>query len=151
MTVDWLEERSTNCGNNITYLLDELVAHQVACDSIILIQDATMQRRMAAVLAKYRPAWTIINYAAYQVAVNEAGTKLAYDHQPVGMWPMQHYLSLLLGEIPRLRDDLAGYGPRGKDYLAHVTIPPAVEQAFATVVSRYPHLVRAANPAFASK
>lgn len=44
--------------------------------------------------------------------------------------------SLLWGEIPRLTDDADGYGPRGKNFIAHVDIPTEV---------------RAANPAFASR
>ena len=36
---DALETQSTNCGNNITYLLEREKIH---CRSIILCQDATM-------------------------------------------------------------------------------------------------------------
>ena len=43
---DALETQSTNCGNNITYLLDLLERENIPCRSIILCQDATMQRRM---------------------------------------------------------------------------------------------------------
>lgn len=39
---DWLETESTNCGNNITYLLELLKAKKFAWKSIILCQDATM-------------------------------------------------------------------------------------------------------------
>ncbi|WFO09213.1 hypothetical protein MAY76_13230 [Edwardsiella ictaluri] len=44
-------------------------------------------------------------------------------------------MSLLLGEIPRLRDDERGYGPRGRDFIAHVTIPDTVEAAFTRVAA----------------
>lgn len=50
---DYLECKSTNCGNNITYLLDLLEEKEIPCKSIILSQDATMQRRMEAGLKKY--------------------------------------------------------------------------------------------------
>ena len=51
--------------------------------------------------------------------------------QPVeGLWSVTRYLSLILGELPRLRDDAQGYGPRGKDFIAHVDIPEAVEDAW---------------------
>lgn len=30
------------------------------------------------------------------------------------------------GEIPRLRDDVNGYGPKGKKFIAHVNIPDKV-------------------------
>lgn len=29
--------------------------------------------------------------------------------------------ALLLGELPRLQDTPEGYGPRGKDFISHVT------------------------------
>ncbi len=52
------------------------------------------------------------------------------------MWDMDHYLSLLLGEIPRLRDDEEGYGPRGANYLAYIDIPQAVEESYQLVHKR---------------
>lgn len=39
---DALETQSTNCGNNITYLLELLEREKIPCRSIILCQDATM-------------------------------------------------------------------------------------------------------------
>lgn len=63
---DYLETASTNCGNNISYLLDLLHAHGVPCRSLVLTQDATMQRRMAAGLAKMAPDIRYLNYAALQ-------------------------------------------------------------------------------------
>lgn len=39
---DALETQSTNCGNNITYLLELLERGKIPCRSIILCQDATM-------------------------------------------------------------------------------------------------------------
>lgn len=35
-----------------------------------------------------------------------------------------------MGEIPRLSDDANGYGPNGKNYIAHVDIPENVKIAF---------------------
>nr|WP_236698037.1 YdcF family protein [Lactobacillus selangorensis] len=148
LQVDLLECESTNCGNNITNLLALLKAHQIEFNSILLCQDATMQRRMAATLAKYAPQVRIINYAAYQVQVNDHLT--GYDHQVAGMWPVSQYLTLLMGEIPRLADTPTGYGPRGKGYLAHVAIPAEVTQAFQTLKRHFPDQVRSANPEFAT-
>ena len=36
----------------------------------------------------------------------------------------------MLGELPRLRDDVNGYGPAGRDFIAHVTIPDEIEAAW---------------------
>lgn len=43
---------------------------------------------------------------------------------------MERYLSLVLGELPRLRDDVNGYGPAGRDFIAHVEIPDEIEAAW---------------------
>ncbi len=38
--------------------------------------------------------------------------------------------ALLLGELPRLQDTPEGYGPRGKDFISHVTFPPEIIDAW---------------------
>ena len=152
LEADLLECASTNCGNNITNLLELLDHRKVPMNSVILTQDATMQLRMDAGLRRHAGGNVrIINYAAYaaEVIVGESG--LAFAGEISGMWDMERYISLLLGEIPRLRDDADGYGPRGKGFIAHVEIPPEVEDAFCALRASYPHLVRAANPLYAGK
>lgn len=149
---DLLECKSTNCGNNITYLLDLLKENGIAFRSIILSQDATMQHRMEAGLRKYvGEEIQIINYAVYDANVIVKDGVLAYEKNIWGMWDMERYISLLLGEIPRLSDDENGYGPRGKDFIAHVDIPDEIQKAFAELCKEYSGLVREANPLFASK
>lgn len=152
LTVNLLECNSTNCGNNITYLLELLKENGIAFESIILTQDASMQRRMEAGLRKYvGDDVRIINFAAYDAKVIVKDEQLACDGAIWGMWDMQRYISLLLGEIPRLTDDENGYGPRGKNFIAHVEIPDDVKNAFAQLQAHYAHLVRKANPLYASK
>lgn len=148
LQVDWRERRSTNCGNNITNLLALLAAHKYHPQSFLLMQDATMQRRMAATLAKFAPSATIVNYATYQVRVAE---DLTFIKPPLGMWPLNHYVALLCGEIARLNDSPTGYGPKGKNFIAHVTIPDAVRRAYQTVLAAFPDANRPANSAFASR
>lgn len=151
LSPDFLECRSTNCGNNITYLLDLLRNKGISFQSIILSQDASMQRRMEAGLRKYVDKDVqIINYAVYAAKVVVKDAALAYDTEIRGMWDMQRYISLLLGEIPRLTDDENGYGPQGKDFIAHVDIPPEVQTAFEDLRREYSSLVREANPEYAS-
>lgn len=151
LAVDYLECKSTNCGNNITYLLDLLRENGVSFGSIILTQDASMQRRMAAGLRKFAPDVRIVNYASYRAQVVVRDGALAFAQPIRGMWDMERYVSLLLGEIPRLTDDEQGYGPRGKGFIAHVDVPKDVRAAFDCLRGRYAHLVRGANPAYASK
>ncbi|MBM7642834.1 ElyC/SanA/YdcF family protein [Streptococcus loxodontisalivarius] len=151
LKIDLLETKSTNCGNNITNLLELLEQEEIEFESILLIQDASMQKRMSATLAKYAPAKLIINYAAYQVDLHEKDSQLCYVQKPLGMWEIDRYLELLMGEIPRLRDDETGYGPAGQNFLAHVDIPDEVEDAFAYLLANSQAQVRQANSAYASK
>lgn len=152
MEVDFLECNSTNCGNNITYLLNMLKENNIEHKSIILSQDATMQNRMDAGFRKYvKDDVIVINYAVYAAKVVVKDDSLAYDEEIWGMWDMERYISLLLGEIPRLTDDENGYGPNGKDFIAHVEIPPEVREAFESLCENYSNLVREANPLYASK
>lgn len=149
---DYLETESTNCGNNITYLLALLQRHAVACKSIILCQDASMQRRMDAGLRKYAPEdMKIINFAAYRAEVTSDAGRLTYATQIHGMWEPDRYVNLLMGEIPRLTDGPEGYGPKGKGFIAHVDIPEEVTGAFEELKQIYKDAVREANPLYASK
>lgn len=149
---DALETRSTNCGNNITFLLELLAQKRMEARSILLCQDATMQRRMDAGLRKVcPPATVVINYAAYAATVVPGGEGLRFAADIEGMWEMERYLSLLLGEIPRLRDDENGYGPRGKNFIAHVDIPAEAEEAFRALQTEYGGLARQANPLFRTR
>jgi uncharacterized SAM-binding protein YcdF (DUF218 family) len=151
MEPDLLECKSTNCGSNITYLLDLLKSNNVAIKSIILSQDATMQLRMEAGLRKYTSQDNIIiNYAVYDVDVVVRDNELEFKQHIWGMWNMERYITLLMGEIPRLSDDAEGYGPKGKDYIAHVEIPIEVRNAFAELKKVYGSFIREANPLYAT-
>lgn len=147
-----LERYSTNCGNNVTYALELLQEQGLEHKSIIIMQDATMQRRMQAGFDKYSPDVTIINYAAYNAQVSVKGDKLAIAQDDIwGMWDVEQYITLLMGEIPRLTDDVNGYGPNGADYIAHVEVPMEVTEAFQYLKQEYGDYVRMANPLYASK
>lgn len=148
---DHLETHSTNCGNNVTYLLQMLKEKSIDCRTMIIMQDAAMQLRMEAGLAKHAPQIRVINYAAYQAVVCRKANRLAFEQPIKGMWSVEHYMTLLLGEIARLTDDENGYGPNGKDYIAHVDIPASVKEAFAELQKEYAGMVRGADPAYRSK
>jgi hypothetical protein len=149
---DFIECNSTNCGNNITYLLDLLKENGIAFSTIVLAQDATMQLRMDAGLRKYVSVdVTIINYAVYCANVIVKAGELTYENDIKGMWEINRYMTLLMGEIPRLSDDATGYGPKGKDFIAHVSIPSEVRKAFEELQQEFSEMVREANPVFASE
>lgn len=139
---DLLETESTHTGANAANGLAVLRRAGVRHDRIIVINDATMQRRVDAVFRRQSPATTVVNFAAYRVDVVAAEGQLAYAHPVRGMWSMQHYISLLLGEVVRLRDDEQGYGPRSRGFIAHVDIPDAVLQAHWLLAADFGHLVR---------
>ncbi|MBR4866299.1 MAG: YdcF family protein [Clostridia bacterium] len=148
MVPDYLETASTNCGNNITNLLTLLKENGVEWKNVILCQDATMQRRMDAGMRKYAPEGTnIINFATYRATVEADG----YTSEIRGMWNIDRYVNLLMGEIPRLRDDEHGYGPKGKNFIDHVDIPEEVEAAFRVLREAYGAEIREANPLYASE
>lgn len=148
---DYLETKSTNCGNNITFLLDLLKQNHISFQSIILVQDASMQLRMDAGFRKYASEnLTIINYASYKVTIIEENSRLVFKEKIFGMWNMEHYITLLMGEIPRLRDDKNGYDPNEKNFIAHVEIPRQVENAFYELQKIYTKSIREANPLYAS-
>lgn len=149
---DFLEIYSTNCGNNITNLLELLKKENISFQSIIISQDATMQLRMDAGLRKYVSGNVeIINFATYEVEVCEKDGELIFNKNVDNMWDIERYIALLMGEIPRLTDDGNGYGPKGKGYIAHVDIPDNVEKAFLILKEVYGDKVRKANPLYASK
>ena len=135
LSADYLETASTHCGNNITNLLALFDQKNLSPKSLILTQDATMQLRMHATLKKYRPDIQAINFASYEATVIEKNNAFSYSEDIPGMWPITHYVKLLLGEIQRLTDDEHGYGPKGKDFLAHTPIPKDVQQAYQTLLA----------------
>ncbi len=147
-----LERYSSNCGNNVTYALELLQKQGIEHKSIIIMQDATMQRRMQAGFDKYSPEVTVINYAAYSAQVSAKGDKLVIVQDDIwGMWEVEQFITLLMGEIPRLTDDVNGYGPNGADYIAHVEVPMEVTEAFQYLKQEYGDYIRMADPLYASK
>ena len=127
----YLETVSTNCGANA-------VESRKLADSIggiqsgLIIQDPTMQLRTHASFdrAYMDSAIRLFSYAPF-VPMVEVGTnddfEVVGDSDPI--WPFSRFLSLILGEIDRLRDDENGYGPNGKNFIDHVEIPAGVLEA----------------------
>jgi hypothetical protein len=131
LTAELLEHDSTNCGSNARNAMALLRARRLPDDRLILIQDATMQQRMDAAFRLHaNPATRLINYASHQATVMLSDGLLTYPAPPDGMWPIDRYVTLLMGEVPRLTDDANGYGPTGRGYIAHVEVPPEVRRAF---------------------
>ena len=148
-----LETKSTNCGNNVTYALAKLRESGITARTILIMQEPSMQRRMAAGFYKElgdSSDTIIINYAPYLPRLAVVNNSLSFVRQYWGLWDINHYITLLLGDISRLRDDENGYGPKGKGFIPHVDIPPEVEKAFQLLNSSHLGTIRKANPAFTS-
>ena len=90
----------------------------------------------------------MVNYAAYKVKVTGNEKGLAYEGVPAGMWDMDRYVELLMGDAQRLQDIPEGYGPKGKNFIVHVEMPPEVKEAFLYLQKFY--RVRKANSAYAT-
>ncbi len=141
-----LENRSFNCGENASFALRRLDEAGFRPETVLLMQDASMQRRTH---GNFEKEWAgrsvrFFSYAAYRPVVREDRNGLTYDEscRVWGIWEMEHLLTLILGEIPRLHDTPEGYGPAGKGYLPHIEIPCEVLDAFERLREEYGDLVR---------
>ena len=112
-----------------------------------------MQQRMDATfkLLFKDSSINIINFAPYIASVKAEGDKLVFENSDItGMWSIKKYINLLMGEIPRLRDNEDGYGPKGKNFIASVNIPEEVLEAFDYLKKYYGSYVRIADERFKS-
>ncbi|KAL4752521.1 hypothetical protein BDW72DRAFT_202205 [Aspergillus terricola var. indicus] len=107
-----IEDRSTNCGENALFsrrVLDDAGLQNLR--RCVLIQDPTMMRRTVASFQKtyeertQMPLFLSCPLLVPRVARSEEpeGT-LRYAVSEVGLWPLERFISLILGEIPRLKD-----------------------------------------------
>lgn len=129
------EARSTNCGENARFTRDVLEAEGLAHRAGVVIQDPTMQRRTMATFARVwqgadpLPRWySTPGFVPRLRNTPEQG--LAFSRAAHGLWPVGRYLALILGELPRLQNGPQGYGPLGKDFIAHVDMPPRIVSAW---------------------
>lgn len=139
-----IEDQSTNCGQNASCsrgILDQ--AGFQGINTCLIVQDPTMMRRTRASFERVYEDATIpvsfINCPGWvpQVRLSRSSL-LEYDTvvEPSGLWDQSRFLELIMGEIPRLRDDESGYGPRGKGFISHVDVPCEVELAWSQLVER---------------
>jgi len=140
-----IEKDSTNCGTNAEQsriLLDKL---GIPLSKMVIIQDPTMQRRSQACFERAwqdKPEVQILSYAPFipRIEESETGYRIVGNQYPT--WEPERFISLVLGEIPRLRDDENGYGPNGRNYFGHVEIPTTVLEAYKQIYDNNPDLVR---------
>ncbi|EKJ71331.1 hypothetical protein NXS19_001723 [Fusarium pseudograminearum] len=148
-----VEDTSTNCALNAVNTRKLLDANgYTSPHSIVVAQDPTMCRRTVAAFEqvyanKADETPVLRSWPTFVPKVlltdspspeNTGGltSLLSYDfsdsedNRKTDLWGMDRLMSLLVGEIPRMRDDENGYGPRGKGSIVHVDIPKQVEDAW---------------------
>lgn len=130
----WVEDQSTNCGENARFSCALLRQATETIRTVVVVQDPTMQRRTMATFRRvtrddpHAPEW--LSYPGFvpTLALRDDGVNFVPLSE--GLWTIERYLALITGELPRLRDDESGYGPRGRDFIEHVDIPQSVEAAW---------------------
>ncbi|TDZ36158.1 Protein YdcF [Colletotrichum trifolii] len=147
-----VEDQSTNCGANASESRKVLEACGVTSPrSIVVVQDPTMSRRTVATFRKtyadlsprlvswptFTPRVALdLEFVTSNSSTESPIQQLQYaDRRGVithdeGLWGLTRFVDLIMGEIPRLRDDENGYGPKGKNFLVHVDIPQDVDNAW---------------------
>ncbi len=129
-----VEDQSTNCGENARFTLDTLSSRGMSLTTAIIMQDPTMQRRTMATFARasagYADAPHWLSYPGFIPELINTRDGLSFATPAEGLWPVERYLSLILGEVPRLRDDIEGYGPNGRNFIVHVDFPSSVDNAW---------------------
>lgn len=129
-----VEDQSTNCGENAWFTRHRLEEKGIHPVQAVVVQDPTMQRRTMATFARVwqdvedKPVW--LSYPGITPVLEAGDTGVMFQQPQSGLWSVARYLSLILGELPRLRDDAQGYGPRGKNFIAHVDIPDEIDAAW---------------------
>ncbi|KUJ21616.1 uncharacterized protein LY89DRAFT_664796 [Mollisia scopiformis] len=138
-----IEDQSTNCGANASKTRELLEKNGIETPkSMIVVQDPTMALRTVASFQKvYEGVEMDIRSAPIFVPVTRVGQEgqVEWDTSDVGitiegLWEKERFYDLIMGEVPRLRDDTEGYGPKGKGFIVHVDIPGEVEDAWQRLV-----------------
>ncbi|WP_299999641.1 YdcF family protein [uncultured Cedecea sp.] len=141
-----IEDRSANCGQNADFSRDLLARRSFNVKSVLLVQDPLMQRRT---YETFSCSWKqknrdcqFTNWPVFKPKLlrTRAGVKITGAQVP-GLWGIERYISMILGEIKRLYDDESGYGPEGAGFIDHVDIPANVAAAWRRLLAN-PELVR---------
>lgn len=137
-----VDDESTNCGSNAIETKRILDENGIWPRRLVVVQDPTMHRRTLAgferIYAEDERARTdgmpeLLGWTLQpKVALGSEGELIwsMEEGSTDELWDPARFISLVLGEIPRLRDDNEGYGPNGAGFIAHVDIPAAVEEAW---------------------
>lgn len=130
-----MECTSTNTGANASHAKELLKSKHIQIRTMLLLQDPLLQLRTYGTFAKVFPDVNIYSYAPFTVQIDEEGHP--YHKDLPDLWTPQRFLSLLIGELKRVRDDEQGYGPLGSNYMIHIDLPDEVKSAAERVEAAY--------------
>ncbi|PVH79682.1 hypothetical protein DL98DRAFT_515939 [Cadophora sp. DSE1049] len=143
-----VEDQSTNCGANASKTRELLVKEGVPVPkSMVLVQDPTMALRTVAAFEKtfeeeVSVGRLVVKSAPIFVPRMKDGSegRTAWDVDDVEaeeLWDVDRFYDLIIGEIPRLRDNVNGYGPGGKGFIVHVDVPAEIEEAWSKLKEKF--------------
>lgn len=133
-----IEEESSNSGENASFSLKLLEQKNISYSNVILIQDPLLQLRSFATLQHYLLGrkMNILSFSPFVPYLNE-DFHFNNSNEICGIWTLERYIELIIGEIPRLRDDKQGYGPCGRGYITHIDIPKAIEECYNLILKSF--------------
>ena len=137
-----VEDQSTNCGANASRTKELLVKEGLMVPkTMVVVQDPTMALRTVAAFEKvYENEVSVGRLVVKSAPIfvpsmkDGNGGKAAWDVDDIEaneLWDVGRFYDLIVGEIPRLRDDINGYGPKGRGFIVHVDVPAAIEEAWS--------------------
>lgn len=135
-----LETHSTNSGENAIFSLNKVKEFQLKPEKILLLQDPVLQRRTKATFCKNWQETNVrfTNFVPILPQLFSIGRKLVFsDNRLNDLWTKEYFVSLVLGELFRLRNDKNGYGPQGLQYIDEVIIPVEVKEAYERLDKKY--------------
>ena len=132
----YLETKSENSGENAAFALGIADKKCLACGNVLVMQDPTMQMRTYLTFKKVWDA-KIYSYTPKVPLVEENKAVFSYEMRAEGLWDEKRLISLIMGEMYRIEDNATGYGPNGKNFIAHIDIPTEVKHAYSALYSKF--------------
>ncbi|KAK0103783.1 hypothetical protein ONS95_005785 [Cadophora gregata] len=143
-----VEDESTNCGANASKTKELLLREGIPIPStMVVVQDPTMALRTVAAFEKVFEDEISVGRLVVKSAPifvprmkddGEGRTTRDVDGiEAEELWDVDRFYDLIIGEIPRLRDDINGYGPKGKGFIVHVDVPAEIEEAWSRLREKF--------------
>jgi hypothetical protein len=135
-----IENRSTNTGENARFSWDLLGAQLPGVRSILLMQDPLMQRRTVLTMAqatRFLPhPPLLLSHAVFVPQVSGEDFVTPRSASEPSPWEPARFLSMVLGEVERLRNDERGYGPKGRGFIPAEQVPADVLASYDILRTR---------------